>query len=101
MNDQHQHEQSHPTVSTYLTIAAILTIITLVEVGVFYVPAFAAFLAPLLLILSATKFVLVVMFYMHLKSDSRLFTMVFSGPLVLAAFVMIALMFLFGAWWFD
>lgn len=101
MNDQHQPESSHPTVSTYLTIAAILTIITLVEVGVFYVPAFAAFLAPVLLILSAAKFVLVVMFYMHLKGDSRLFTIVFSGPLVLAAFVMMSLMFLFGAWWFD
>jgi cytochrome c oxidase subunit 4 len=99
MNEhEEQGGSSHPTTGTYLTIALILTVITLVEVGVFYVPAFAAVLAPLLLILSAGKFLLVVMFYMHLKGDNKLFTMVFSGPLVLAAFVMLALMFLFGSW---
>ena len=95
---EEQSGSSHPTTGTYLTIALILTVITLVEVGVFYVPAFSAVLAPLLLILSATKFLLVVMFYMHLKGDNKLFTIVFSGPLVLATFVMLALMFLFGSW---
>jgi cytochrome c oxidase subunit 4 len=50
-----------------------------------------------LLALSALKFALVVMFYMHLKQDSKFFTFVFGGPLLLAAAVMLGLLFLFGA----
>lgn len=90
------HEQRHPGVGTYLTIAGVLTIITLVEVGIFYVPAFQNFLAPLLLTLSGTKFVLVVGFYMHLKSDHPLFRVIFTVPLLIAVAVGIALLFLFG-----
>ncbi len=89
-------EHNHPTIATYLAIAAILTVITVVEVGVFYVPAFAVILAPVLIVLSAVKFTLVVMFYMHLKSDHRLFTMVFTLPLLIAGAVIVALLFLFG-----
>jgi cytochrome c oxidase subunit IV len=53
-------------------------------------------LAPVLLSLSAIKFAIVVMFYMHLKMDSRFFTLLFGGPLLLAGVVMLGLMFLFG-----
>ena len=88
---------SHPGTGTYLAIAAVLLIITIVEVGVFYVPAFKPILAPVLLTLSGVKFSLVVMFYMHLKFDHPLFRMIFSLPLLLALGVAIALMFLFGA----
>ena len=96
MSDQHPQEHRHPSTGTYVAIGAILTIITLVEVGVFYVPAFKAVLAPVLLTLSAAKFLLVVMFYMHLKFDHRLFTLVFVLPLAIAAAVIVALLFLFG-----
>jgi len=51
---------------------------------------------PALLSLSAVKFALVVMFYMHLKADHKLFSFVFTGPLLLATCVIIALLFLFG-----
>jgi heme/copper-type cytochrome/quinol oxidase subunit 4 len=44
-----------------------------------------------LLTLSAAKFALVAMFYMHLKQDSRLFTGVFVFPLIIAAVVILAL----------
>lgn len=92
----HGEAHGHPTTGVYLAVAAVLTVITLVEVGVFYVPAFQPVLAPVLLVLSATKFALVVMFYMHLKSDHRLFTLVFSLPLLIALSVVVALLFLFG-----
>lgn len=98
MSDQpptSRHE--HPGTGTYLAVAAVLTIITLVEVGAFYIPAFKAVLVPVLLVLSSAKFALVVMFYMHLKSDHKLFTLVFSLPLMLALGVAIGLLFLFGA----
>lgn len=92
----HEQGRKHPSVDAYLAVAGVLTVITLVEVGVFYVPAFQPLLAPVLLVLSAVKFGLVVMFYMHLKADHRLFALLFSVPLLLAVGVAVALMFLFG-----
>src|ERR1043166_8101073 len=86
---------AHATTGTYLRIAAILVIITLIEVGVFYVPAFQSVLVPVLLVLSAVKFTLVVMFYMHLKFDNRFFTFLFGGPLLLALAVVVSLLFIF------
>ena len=88
-------ERKHPSVDVYLRVAAALVILTVLEVGVFYVPAFRPLLVPVLLVLSAAKFTLVVMFYMHLKADSKFFTFLFGAPLVLAVGVMIALLFLF------
>ena len=93
----HAGEQAHPTTGTYLRVFGILFVVTLVEVGTFYVPAFKPVLVPTLLALSAAKFALVVMFYMHLKQDSKFFTFLFGGPLLLAMAVMIGLLFLFGA----
>ena len=55
-----------------------------------------AFLVPLLLVLSASKFALVVGFYMHLKFDHPLFFGVFGFGLLVAASVITALIFLFG-----
>src|SRR6059036_860064 len=89
--------QAHATTGTYLRVAAILVMVTLIEVGVFYVPAFHTVLVPVLLVLSAFKFTLVVMFYMHLKFDSRFFAFLFGGPLLLAFVMTMGLMFLFGA----
>ena len=97
MNEPEQgKERAHPTTETYLSVAALLTVITLVEVGIFYVPAFAPVLAPILLVLSAIKFALVVMFYMHLRQDHKLFTFLLSAPLTIAVGVIIGLLFLFG-----
>ena len=94
-HDVHAH---HPTAKTYLIVGAILTLITVVEVWAYYIPAFVASRAfvPLLLIMSAVKFGTVVLFYMHLKYDHRLFRALFTGPFIIAAFTMVGLMFLFG-----
>jgi cytochrome c oxidase subunit 4 len=88
-------EQSHATTGTYLRVAAALVIITILEVGVFYVPTFQSALVPVLLFLSAIKFTLVVMFYMHLKFDNRFFAFLFGGPLLLAMAVIVSLLFIF------
>ena len=99
MNDEHTPtEHAHPGAKEYLAIAVILTVITAIEVAVFYIPAMHPALVPVLLTLSALKFTLVAMFYMHLKFDSRLFAWLFAVPLVLAALVILALMRLFGVW---
>lgn len=89
---------AHPTWKEYKWVALILTVITALEVWVYYIPAFVASRAfvPTLLIMSALKFAIVVMFYMHLKYDHRLFRALFTGPLLVAITTIVALMFLFG-----
>lgn len=91
-------EHAHPTWSTYWKVATILTLITAVEVWVYYVPAIvhSRWFVPLLLVMSAVKFAIVVMFYMHLRYDHRLFRVLFTGPLIIAMTTIVALMFLFG-----
>jgi len=89
-------QTQHPPVRTYLVIAAVLAVITAVEVSVFYLTILARYLAPILIVLSAAKFALVVMFFMHLKSDHRAFTGLFVGPLTIAILITVALMALFG-----
>jgi len=88
----------HPTWATYKWVALILTVITIVEVWVYYIPAFVAsrLFVPSLLIMSAVKFGIVVLFYMHLKYDHRLFRALFTGPLLIAMVTIVALMFLFA-----
>jgi cytochrome c oxidase subunit IV len=88
-------EHTHPGPKTYIMIALILGILTAAEVAVFYIPALAPALVPILLVLTAGKFILVVMFYMHLKFDHRLFTSVFVAPLILTMAVIIAVLILF------
>ena len=92
------HEQSHPGASEYLRIATVLTVITAIEVAVFYVPAMKPMLGPILLTLSAVKFAIVAMWYMHLKFDHRLFSWLFVVPMVVMGLIVIALLRLFGHW---
>ena len=91
-----QGDQSgHASPRTYWAIGGILTVITAMEVAAFYIPAMAPILVPVLLVLSATKFMLVIMFFMHLKFDSKVFSGVFLTGLVLASFMTVALIVLF------
>jgi cytochrome c oxidase subunit 4 len=91
-------EREHPTWSTYWKVAFILTFITVVEVWIYYIPAFVAsrLFVPALLFMSAVKFVTVVLFYMHLRYDHKLFRALFTGPLIIVIMTLIGLLFLFG-----
>jgi cytochrome c oxidase subunit 4 len=86
----------HATIRTYIVIAGVLTAVTALEFGVIYVRRLAPILVPLLLTLSLGKFALVVMFFMHLRYDSRVLTFLFVAPLVLATLLAIAVMTLTG-----
>jgi len=93
------HEaHAHPTWKQYKWVALILTLITVVEVWIYYIPSYVAskLFVPSLLIMSAVKFAIVVLFYMHLKYDARLFRALFTGPLIIAVVTIISLLFLFG-----
>jgi cytochrome c oxidase subunit 4 len=92
----HATEHAHPGPKQYVGIAVVLTVITAIEVAVFYVPSLAFALVPILLVLSALKFGLVALFYMHLKFDHKLFSWLFYVPMLIAIAVILALMALFG-----
>ena len=96
-----EHEPSHPSSGTYVKIGLVLFVLTALEVGLYEFTygehsgatghALQPFFVPLLLALSAVKFALVAMFYMHLKQDHRLFSGVFVFPLIIAAVIIFAL----------
>lgn len=67
----------------YVRIAAILGIITGLEVSTYYVD-FGPLFLPALLIMMAIKFVMVVSYFMHLKFDNKIFSMMFYAGLILA-----------------
>jgi len=98
-----RHEQSpgsapghaHADWKTYVLVGVILTVITAIEVAVFYIPAMHPVMIPILLALSATKFFIVVLWYMHLRYDSRIFRQVFFAPLSLAVLVVVGMVMLF------
>ena len=96
--------QEHPSAGIYVKIGIVLFVLTALEVGLYEFTygehagatgvALQPFFVPLLLTLSAAKFALVAMYYMHLKQDSRLFTGVFVFPLIIAVVTIVALILL-------
>jgi cytochrome c oxidase subunit IV len=94
--ESHAHANgAHAGPRTYVLIALILAVLTAAEVAVFYIDALEAVLVPILLVLTTGKFTLVVLFFMHLKFDSRIFSGVFVAPLLLGMAVVVALIILF------
>lgn len=91
-HDQH----SHPGPKTYITIGVILTVLTVFEILAYYAEEDWGMLsagasAAVITILSAAKFLIVVLWYMHLKFDSKIFTGIFIFPAMLAILVIGAL----------
>jgi cytochrome c oxidase subunit 4 len=99
-----QGEHAHPTAGLYAKVGLVLFVLTALEVGLYEITygghagasarAIMPFFVPLLLLLSAAKFALVAMFYMHLKQDSKLFSGIFVFPLTIAAVMIVGLMLL-------
>ncbi len=91
----HGGEISHPTPKTYAIIAAILSVVTAIEVWVYYIDALRPLIIPILGVLSTGKFALVVMFYMHLKFDHKVFSRLLILGIILAFGTFLALLALF------
>lgn len=103
----HGADHSHPTPMLYGKIAVVLFALTALEVIAYELARrptapmhafFAAAVVPILIVLSAAKFALVAMFYMHLKQDSKLFTNLFVFPIIIAAAAILSLIVLMGYW---
>lgn len=85
------------TVATYVKVALVLTVITIIEVAATYIRALSPILIPALLVLSLAKFALVGLFFMHLRDDARVLSVLFVGPLLIAAGIVLALIALIAA----
>jgi cytochrome c oxidase subunit 4 len=81
---------AHPTEAQYIKIAAILAVITAVEVGLYYTKLQRQATNGALLVLAAAKFIMVAAYFMHLKFDNRILRRLFITGFVLAAFCYIA-----------
>jgi cytochrome c oxidase subunit 4 len=84
----------HPTPRQYVLIAVVLVIITALEVAASYLDGDvnSTLLIVVLGVMAGVKFFLVVAWYMHLRTDLRIFRRVFVVGLLLAGAVyMIAL----------
>ena len=81
---EEQELHDHPSPRKYVWIAIILAIVTALEVGIYYVPALEALLVPLLIAFALIKFIMVALYFMHLKFDSKIFRRFFVTGIVLA-----------------
>lgn len=87
----------HPSPREYVRVAVVLALVTALEVAVYYIDWVHehGLLIPLLFLFALVKFSLVVLWYMHLRFDSRtyarFFVMGLAGALTL--YVAVLLMF--------
>ncbi|MCB1014620.1 MAG: cytochrome C oxidase subunit IV family protein [Acidimicrobiales bacterium] len=88
---------SHVSDWKYIQIAIILAVITAAEVATYYIDT-GPLEVPLLIAMMIAKFVLVIMWFMHLKFDSPLFTRTFVAGLAMAVVVYIAVLSMFEFW---
>jgi cytochrome c oxidase subunit IV len=92
----HATEAPHVGWKTYVLIGVTLSVVTAMEVAAVETNIMPVqWVLPFLLVLTAAKFFMVVLFYMHLKMDHAIFGRVFYGPLFLAVLVVIGMILLF------
>lgn len=83
----------HPDL-TYVKVAVILAALTGLETATYWVDL-GGFHTPFLLIMMAAKFILVLLFFMHLKFDNKLFGTLFYMGLGLTLMVYLGALFSF------
>jgi cytochrome c oxidase subunit 4 len=96
----------HPGPREYVKVAVVLAVATALEVGLYYlqqeVPDFPqALMVALLLSFAVIKFALVVLWFMHLRFDSRIFGRLFVTGLVLALAVYGIVLLSFGVFFLS
>lgn len=91
-------KHDHPSEWEYVKVAIVLALITLAEVAVYYVESLGSLLVFILVALSLVKFSMVVLWFMHLRFDSRLFRRLFVTGIVLALFVYTIVLTTFHVW---
>ena len=87
---------AHPQPRDYWLIALILAVITGAEVAVTYIDALDRVVAPLLILMSAAKFVIVVGYFMHLKYERKLYRNLFLIGIIAAPVLFGGVLLTFG-----
>jgi len=87
----------HPSPKEYVRIAIILAVVTAAEVGIYYTKISRGILIPLLFAFAAIKFTLVVLWFMHLRFDSRTYARFFLLGLAGAITLFIVVLLTFRA----
>ena len=96
------HQTEHKEHPNYLAVFIVLAVLTAVMTTVEVMDFEARFgiarsvINTFYLILSGIKAVLVAMYYMHLKFDSRLYTYLFVAPMILLILLVVILLGRFG-----
>jgi cytochrome c oxidase subunit IV len=94
--DTHDSHDSHGLTDLgYVQVAVALAIITGLEVFASYSDFLGRAFLPILLVLMIVKFFSVVLFFMHLRFDSKIFSALFYAGLFLAVGVYIIALFTF------
>lgn len=88
---------AHPSDGHYISIALILAALTAAETATYFFDVFenTTLLLIVLMPIMFVKFFMVAWFFMHLKSDSRMFSRLFVTGIVLAAIVYIIVLLAF------
>ncbi len=78
----------------YIAVFVALVVLTAIEVGVTFVPSIPRLVV--LIPLAIAKATLVVLFYMHLRFDSRVFTLIFVIGILMGFSLIVSFLLLFG-----
>jgi cytochrome c oxidase subunit 4 len=87
----------HPSPKEYIRIAVILAVVTAAEVGIYYLELSRGLLIPLLFVFATIKFALVVLWFMHLRFDSRTYARLFMLGLAGAVTLYVVVLLTFRA----
>jgi cytochrome c oxidase subunit 4 len=108
MAEAHTAQSHSESTRFYWMVAAVLGVITVVEVivsldGVLVShenpdPTMQLVLLAILLILAAVKGAGVVMFFMHLRGDARVYQLLFIAPLALASSMILVFLAIFSGY---
>jgi cytochrome c oxidase subunit IV len=85
----------HPSPKEYVRIAMILAFVTALEVGVYYLDISHGLLIPLLFLFALVKVLLVVLWFMHLRFDSRTYARFFVLGIAGAVTLYVAVLLMF------
>ena len=89
----------HPSDLLYVKVAAILAVLTALEVGTYFIEeASTQLLVGILFPMMIIKFATVIFYFMHLKYDNHLFKRVFLFGLILAVAVFLIMLTAFEFW---
>jgi caa(3)-type oxidase subunit IV len=75
----------------YLQIFVILGVLTLLEIGVIYVPISKIAIAAMLVLMAGTKAALVALYYMHLSNEKSTLMWIALTPAILCVFLLLML----------